>query len=191
MSVDHIGIQGAKGSFSEVAAQHFAERQKLNHFEIDYLISSENVLAAVETEKTRYGIFAMENAQGGVVIESVKALAQHRCHILDMFHVSISQNLFILPGTKASEITSIHSHQQALRQCREYLADHFWSCPLVEEDDTAEAARRLKSGELPKTAAVIANIHCAELYDLEVFKTDIHDLKNNLTLFLGVEKFAE
>ena len=37
--------------------------------------SSEAVLKDVESGVTTYGVFAMENAQGGVVIESVEALA--------------------------------------------------------------------------------------------------------------------
>ena len=133
------------------------------------------------------GLFAIENARGGVVIESVEALANHRCQIIEMFHVAISQNLLALPDMALGKITAIHSHQQALRQCREYLADHFWSCPLVEEDDTAEAARRLSVGELPTTAAVIGNQACAKLYGLEILARDIHDLKNNLTLFVAVK----
>lgn len=183
-----IGIQGAKGSFSEQAGITFAERAKISEFELDYLIDSENVLTAVDEGSTNVGIFALENAQGGVVIESIKALATYRCKILDMFHVMVEQNLMVLPGTKLSDICEIHSHQQALRQCREYLADNFWSCPLIEENDTAESARRLKNGDLTKKAAVIGNKNCAELYGLEIIAPNIHDLKNNITLFLAVEK---
>ena len=183
-----IGVQGAPGSFTEQATHTFVERQKLTGIEIDYCISSEGVLSAVDNETVDYGVFAMENAQGGVVIESVKALAKYRCDILDMFYVMINQNLLTLPGVKASDITEIHSHQQALRQCRNFLADHFWSCPLVEEDDTAQAAMRLQTGELPATTAVIANRACAEMYGLEIFQENIHDLKNNLTLFIGISK---
>ena len=184
-----IGIQGASGSFSEIAAQHFARAQKIDDYLIDYLISSEKVLHAVESKTTDFGIFAIENAQGGVVIESIKALAKYRCTIVDMFHIPISQNLLVLPGIELKAITEVHSHRQALRQCRDFLSTHFWGCPLIEEDDTAESARRLEAGELPKTAAVIANKACADLYHLQLLKPDIHDLKNNLTLFLGVKFF--
>jgi prephenate dehydratase len=89
------------------------------------------------------------------------------------------------------DVTEIHSHQQALRQCKDYLAEHFWTRPLIEADDTAEAARRLSQGKLPKTAAVIGSKYCAELYKLKILDEDIHDLKNNLTLFLGVKKIEE
>ena len=190
LDIMKIGIQGNKGSFSEIAAQVFMERQQIKNGEIDYLISSEPVLQAVETGQVTYGIIAIENAQGGVVIESVKALAEHRCEIIDMFHILVKQNLLALPGTRIDQIKSIHSHQQALRQCRNFLADHFWGLPLIEENDTAEAARRLKEHLLPNTAGVIANKACADLYGLTILAEDIHDLKNNLTLFLGVKQFG-
>tara|TARA_B100000029_G_scaffold516539_1_gene630673 strand:+ start:4386 stop:4946 length:561 start_codon:yes stop_codon:yes gene_type:complete len=183
-----IGIQGGKGSFSEEAANIFCKNHNLK-LEIIYLISSEAVLSAVESESTDYGIFAMENAQGGVVIESVEALAKYRCKIIEMFHISVDQNLLGIPGTNIGDITEIHSHQQALRQCKDYLSQHFWAKPLIEEDDTAEAARRLSEGKLVETAAVIANKNCAQLYGLEIIEENIHDLKNNLTLFLGIKKF--
>ena len=186
-----IGIQGDIGSFSEQAAHAFAKRQKLSDYEIDYLINSDNVLEAVSKKNVAFGIFAIENAQGGVVIESIKAMAAHRCHITDMFQIMVEQNLLTLPGITAGEITSIHSHQQALRQCREYLSEHFWSCPLIEEEDTAKAAKELKEGQLPQTAAVIANKACAELYGLEIFQENIHDLKNNLTMFLAITQYQD
>lgn len=185
-----IGIQGNKGSFSEVAAIEFIQRKVIQDFEIVYLISSEPVLQAVEEGDVDYGIIAIENKQGGVVIESVNALAHHRCDIVEMFPIMVKQNLLALPNVRLDQIKSIHSHQQALRQCRNYLADHFWSCPLIEENDTADAARRLSTGELSNTSAVIANKACAELYNLTILAEDIHDLKNNLTLFLGVNKLA-
>ena len=153
-----------------------------------YLISSKAVLKDVESGKVNYGILAMENAQGGVVIESVEAMAEYRCRILEMFHIPVSQNLLAKEDIHIGDITEIHSHQQALRQCKDYLAEHFWTRPLIEADDTAEAARRLSEGKLPATAGVVGSDYCAELYDLNIVQEGIHDLKNNITLFLGVEK---
>ena len=186
-----IGIQGGKGSFSEEAASEFAKNHGITDTEVIYQISSKSVLGGVENGVTDYGIIAMENAQGGVVIESVEALAKHRCKIVEMFHITVNQNLLGLAGTYVGDVTEIHSHQQALRQCKNYLSEHFWTRPLIEEDDTAEAARRLSEGKLPPTAGVIANKTCADLYDLEVLQESIHDLKHNLTLFLAVKHFGE
>ena len=142
----------------------------------------------IDTGKTDFGIIAMENAQGGVVIESVEALAKYKCAIVEMFHISVDQNLLGIKGANVGDITEIHSHQQALRQCKDFLSEYFWTRPLIEEDDTAESARRLSQGKLPSTSAVIANKACAELYGLEILRESIHDLKHNLTLFLGLTK---
>ena len=103
-----------------------------------------------------------------------------------MFHIPIEQNLLALENVNIGDITEIHSHRQALRQCKDYLSENFWTRPLIEADDTAESARRLSENKLPKTAAVIANKACAKLYNLKIIKESIHDLKHNLTLFLGV-----
>ena len=86
-----IGIQGAIGSFSEEASKKFIENHGIKNPEIKYLISSKDVLSNVENRKVDYGIFAMENAQGGVVIESVEALALHKCKIIEMFHIQTSK----------------------------------------------------------------------------------------------------
>ena len=102
-------------------------------------------------------------------IESVKA-AKYRCEILEMFHIPVDQNLLGVPGLNLGDITEIHSHQQALRQCKDYLSNHFWTRPLIEQDDTAEAAKRLSEGILPKAVAVIANKACADLYGLEILQ---------------------
>jgi len=183
-----IGIQGGKGSFCDEVATLFAKNHGIDNIKVEYLISSDAVLEAIEKDQVDFGIFAMENAQGGVVIESVEALANHRCEIVEMFYIPISQTLLARRGVFVGDISEIHSHQQALRQCRDYLAEHFWTRPLIEEDDTAEAARRLKEGKLPKTAGVIAPKACADLYGLVIVQENIHDLKNNLTLFVGVKK---
>ena len=183
-----IGIQGGKGSFSEQAAKQFAINHGIGEYNIVYQISSESVLGGLESDQTDYGVIAMENAQGGVVIESVEALANYRCSIIEMFLITVDQNLLGLSGMNVGDITEIHSHQQALRQCKDFLSEFFWTRPLIEEDDTAESARRLSEGKLPKTAGVIANKACAKLYGLEILQESIHDLKHNLTLFLGVKK---
>ncbi len=184
-----IGIQGAQGSFSEEAAEEFCRRQGVDDYEPVYLITSARVLQAIEEGDVEYGIMAMENAQGGVVIESVEALAQYRCLIVEMFHTQVEQCLLGRSGLTLGSVTEVHSHPQALGQCRDYLADHFWTRPLIEEDDTALAAERLSTGELPPTVAVIGSRKCGELYNLEIMAEGIQDLKNNLTLFLGVSKW--
>jgi len=183
-----IGIQGIEGSFSEEAAKSYCQKFGITDFELEYLISSMNVLDGLTEKIIDTGIFAMENAQGGVVIESVEALAKNQCKIIDMFYVEISQNLLAKDNIALGDIEEIHSHEQALKQCKDYLAEKFWSKKLVEEDDTAKAAQDLAEGKLPDHVGVIASRNSAERYGLNILENDIHDLKKNLTLFLAVER---
>ena len=183
-----VGIQGLEGSFSEQAAKFYCNKFDIQDFELAYLISSMNVLNGLNNNEVDVGIFAMENAQGGVVIESVEALAENNCRILDMFYVEISQNLMAKDNVSLGEIEEIHSHEQALKQCKDYLAEKFWSKKLVETDDTAKSAQDLASGKLADNVAVIASKQSAEKYGLNIVDHDIHDLKKNLTLFLAVER---
>ena len=183
-----VGIQGLEGSFSEQAAKFYCNKFDIQDFELAYLISSMNVLNGLNNNEVDVGIFAMDNAQGGVVIESVEALAENNCRILDMFYVEISENLMAKDNVSLGEIEEIHSHEQALKQCKDYLAEKFWSKKLVETDDTAKSAQDLASGKLADNVAVIASKQSAEKYGLNIIDHDIHDLKKNLTLFLAVER---
>jgi len=183
-----IGIQGIEVSFSEEAAKSYCQKFGITDFELEYLVSSMNVLDGLTKKTIDTGIFAMENAQGGVVIESVEALAKNQCKIIDMFYVEISQNLLAKDNIALGDIEEIHSHEQALKQCKDYLAEKFWSKKLVEEDDTAKAAQDLAEGKLPDHVGVIASRNSAEKYGLNILENDIHDLKKNLTLFLAVER---
>ena len=183
-----IGIQGIEGSFSEEAAKSYCQKFGITDFKLEYLVSSMNVLDSLTKKTIDIGIFAMENAQGGVVIESVEALAKNQCKIIDMFYVEISQNLLAKDNIALGDIEEIHSHEQALKQCKDYLAEKFWSKKLVEQEDTAKAAQDLAEGKLPNHVGVIASRNSAQKYGLNILENDIHDLKKNLTLFLAVER---
>ncbi|RPF73945.1 MAG: prephenate dehydratase [Rickettsiales bacterium TMED289] len=183
-----VGIQGIEGSFSEQAANSYCKKFGIKDYKLEYLVGSMNVLNSLTEGSIDTGIFAMENAQGGVVIESIEALAKNQCEIIDMFYIEISQNLLAMEGVAIGDIEEIHSHQQALKQCKDYLAEKFWSKELVEAEDTAKAAQDLSEGKLSKNIAVIASQFSAEKYGLNILENDIHDLKRNLTLFLAVKR---
>ena len=185
-----IGIQGIEGSFSEEAAKSYCKKFNIENFSIEYLVSSMNVLEHLSKKSIDTGVFAMENAQGGVVIESVEALARNNCEIIDMFYIEISQNLLAKPGISLGDIEEIHSHEQALKQCKDYLAEKFWSKKLVEQADTAKAAQDLSENKLDNNVAVIASKFSAKKYGLQILENDIHDLKRNLTLFLAVKRIS-
>jgi len=183
-----IGVMGARGSFSEKAGEEYIKEQGLGEAEVIPLISAEAVLTAVEDESVDVGIFPIENSNGGVVIEAVHAMAKHRFEIERMFEIDVHHMLLVKPGQTTSQITTVCSHDQALKQCRMYLKRLWADAEIVPYADTAKAAEDLASGKLPHNTAVIAPRRCAELYGLEILEESIQDLKFNYTTFVAATK---
>jgi prephenate dehydratase len=184
MSVMKIGIMGAIGSFSEQAGEQYRDMHQLPDADLVPLVNAESVLAAVEGGMVDKGIFPIENSNGGIVIEAVHAMAAHRFQIEQMFELDVHHMLLVKAGVTASHITTISSHDQALKQCRMYLK-RVWSDADIEPYvDTAKAAEDLAAGTLPDTTAVIAPRRCAQLYGLSILEESIQDLKFNYTTFV-------
>lgn len=179
-----IGIMGAKGSFSEKAGEDYIAQQFIEGAEIIPLISAEVVLTELEKGSIDRGLFPIENSNAGIVIEAVHAMAKHRFIVERMFEIDVHHMLLVKPGTVASQVETIASHDQAIKQCRMYI-QRVWADTTVQQYvDTAKAAEDLASGILPSTTAVIAPRRCAELYGLEILEESIQDLKFNYTRFV-------
>ena len=182
-----IGVSGAAGSFSEEAALHYCHDEEIKDFNIKYLISVERVLKNIEQGKIDLGIFPIENSNGGIVYESVYAMAKYLFNIKKLFEIDIHHNLLTKPGIKGKDIKRIASHDQALKQCKMYLRRKWPHAEIIEWADTAKAARDLKENKLPKDCAVIAPKKSAEIYGLDILEEAIQDLKFNFTTFLAIK----
>ncbi|MBU1754790.1 chorismate mutase, partial [Patescibacteria group bacterium] len=167
-----IGISGARGAFSEEAARTYADKEGLE-IELEYLVSVEAVLSALEEGRVETGIFPIENSNGGIVIEAVHAMAAHRFKVQKMFEIDVHQNLLVKKGINAEQISMITSHDQALKQCRMYLKRKWPGVDIEEYVDTAKAAADLAAGVLSDNTAVIASRIAAEIYGLEILDESI------------------
>lgn len=180
-----IGAMGDEGSFSHEAALQFIHDRQLVNADVLCLTSAENVLEALELGKIQIGLLPIQNAVGGVVQETLSHLTGTRCKISGHFPFLVKQCLLSKPGFEGRPV-SIHSHLQALRQCKSFLADYYPDVPLVEERDTAAAAFMLSSGAIPENAFVIAPETCVKLHNLKLVRAGIQDLDYNITDFISV-----
>ncbi len=186
--LEKLGYQGIPGSFSEEAARKYIADESLGEIETTPCLSSRGVMEKLDTFEIDRGIIAMENARGGVVHESIHALAKARCQVRSMFHIQVNQCLITKRGISLDQITEVRSHPQALKQCSRFLRENFNDIPQIKAEDTAKAAELLHAGEYSDTTAVIAPARAAEIYNLELAKFGIQDLEDNKTLFLVVER---
>jgi prephenate dehydratase len=183
-----IGVMGAKGSFSEEAGRAYAHKAGLKKYSLEYLVTAEKVLAALEAGGIDLGIFPIENSNGGVVLEAVHAMAKHRFHIKKMFEIDVHHCLLVKKGTTADKVRTITSHDQAIKQCRMYLKRRWPKVKIKEYEDTAKAAEDLAAGILPASTAVIAARAAANVYKLDVLEESVQDLKFNYTSFIAAER---
>jgi len=183
-----IGYQGLPGSFSEEATRKYIQEEQLGEIETLACISSQGVLDKLANYTIDRGIIAMENARGGVVHESIHALASARCRVRKMFHIQVDQCLISRLGLALDQITEVRSHPQALKQCSRFLEQEFSQVPQFKATDTAAAARHLSQDDYTDTTAVIAPARAAEIYGLQVLRQGVQDLQDNQTLFLVIER---
>lgn len=194
-----FGIQGGKGSFNEEAVVYYLNRAKkdasprrsLKH-KIKYLYTAENVLRALNAGEIDFGQMAIQNSVGGVVDETISAMAKYKFKITQQFEIKISHALMMRPDAKFSDITTIMSHPQALAQCKQTLAKKYGKLKQTSGDkeliDQAQVARRLAEKRLPKNISVLGSRMLAKIYDLKIIEENLQDAKENYTSFMMVER---
>ncbi|UOR05057.1 prephenate dehydratase [Hymenobacter aerilatus] len=179
-----IAIQGFEGSFHQVAARR--------HFGVDHAIAPcatfGQVVRHVAGGTTDFGLMAIENSLAGSILPNYSLLQRHEVHVIGEVYLHIRQHLMALPGQHLHDLHEVHSHPMALLQCADYLGSHgHWR--LVETEDTALSAQRIREHRRPGVAAV-AGALAAELFDLEIVAADIHADPANYTRFLVLERGA-
>lgn len=183
-----IGIQGGKGSFNEEACHAKCKENGITNYHITYLYISERVLKAVHERKVDIGQCATQNSVGGVVRETIYALAKYESNLSEEFEFLVNHCLHVRPGTKLSDIKTIMSHPQVFKQCQSTLAKKYPHITLKSGTgnfiDSARAAKELGAGKLPTSVAVMAPKVCAQLYNLETVDEGLQDRKDNYTSFV-------
>jgi len=185
-----VGIQGEVGSFNEVAVLSYLERTNTQDYHIEYLSTTERVLAAVVAGKVYRGQFAVHNSLGSVVNESAEALAHYdegTFTTVAEYDLLIAHAFMTHPDAEYADIKTIMTHPQVLAQCRSTLAQKYpHLIQVVGESlliDPATVARELGHGRLSPSIAVLGNRRLAELNNLVVLEDNLQDNAENYTTF--------
>jgi prephenate dehydrogenase len=187
-----IGIQGGRGSFNEEAVSYYLERNNIKKYKIEYLHTSENVLRALHEGNIDKGQFAIHNSLGGVVLETINAMALYKFNILEQYAIKIAHSLMIRKDATLQDITQIMTHPMVLAQCKTSLAQKYQSLTLTsgtgELIDHALVAKKLSEKKLPKHIATMGSKILAKIYDLHIVEDNLQDLNENYTSFLLVKR---
>tara|TARA_R110000765_G_scaffold366236_2_gene456387 strand:- start:115 stop:942 length:828 start_codon:yes stop_codon:yes gene_type:complete len=172
-----VAIQGIKGSFHHRVAQEF--------FTQDIVVTEcrtfQDVVNSLLDGESTDAVMAIENSIAGSIIPNYALIDEYKLNIEGEYYLPINQNLMALPGQKMSDIKEVWSHPMALLQCRDFFKGQ-GAIKMVEEDDTAGAAKRVFE-EQAKGVGAIASSTAAEIYGLELIAENIQTIKDNSTRF--------
>ncbi|HET7411185.1 MAG TPA: prephenate dehydratase [Pararhizobium sp.] len=175
-----IAFQGDIGANSDMACRDmFPEMVPLP------CPTFEDALNAVQSGAADLGMIPIENTIAGRVADIHHLLPDSGLHIVGEYFMPIHFQLMVLPGTKADDIRTVHSHIHALGQCRLIVRERGWKAVVA--GDTAGAARLVaETGD--KTMAALAPRLAAELYGLEIIEENVEDTETNVTRFVVLQR---
>jgi len=187
-----VGIQGGRGSFNEEAARVYMRRTPEVPYELVYLHTTENVLRALHEGAVDRGQFAIHNSTGGMVGESVTAMARYRFAIVEEFAVKIAHALMVASTADFATVDTVMTHPQVLAQCRETLRRKYPRLRQTSGEgdliDHAKVAELLGEGRLSPNIATMGSSVLADIHGLRVIEDDLQDLGENFTSFLWVQR---
>ncbi len=172
-----VAYLGPEGTYTEQAARkNFGS--SLGYSAVP---SIADVFAAVERGEADYGVIPIENSTGGAVIHSLDMLAETELKIVAQVYLPVEHCL--LSRSALAEITEVHSKDQALIQCRDWLLRNLPNAKQVECDSTTAAVK--KAAAQPGVAAIAGAI-AGERYDVPLLAEGIQDRTDNETRFLVI-----
>src|ERR1700744_3417621 len=173
-----VAIQGIKASFHEEAAFRFFG-EDIQTIECN---SFKQTFDALQDGKADYVVMAIENSIAGSILPNYSLLLNYNFPVVGEIYLPIQLHLMALPGVKFEDIKYVTSHPIAIRQCIDFF-DKYPHLKIVESNDTAACAKRIRDEQLTDTVA-IANTLAAKLYGLDVLERRIESNKKNFTRFL-------
>jgi prephenate dehydratase len=173
-----VAIQGIKASFHEEAAlKYFGEN--IDTIECN---SFKQTFEALKNKEADYVVMAIENSIAGSLLPNYTLMMNYNFPVIGEVYLPIQLHLLAYPGVKFEDVKHVTSHPIALRQCIDFI-DEYPHLNVVESNDTAACAKRIRDEQLLDTVA-IANTLAAKLYNLDILERRIESNKKNYTRFL-------
>ena len=167
---------GPKGTFSYLAAQHYAKQQE----EPYHFIPKANLYEVVHAVSQHDGARALvpiENSIEGTINIVADALTEQSLVAIDEVHLDIEFALYAHPNTTLANITHVYSIAPAISQTHHFLQQHNLSYTYV--DSTMQGLAHIDAN-----SAAIAPMGIETDNTLHVLAQNIEDYPHNTTRFL-------
>ncbi len=176
-----VAYLGPEGTYTQQAAlKNFGS--SINYAQMRTV---PDVFTAVKRGDADYGVVPIENSTQGTVISTLDMLVESDLRVTAQIYLEINNAL--ISKSPLSEIKAVYSKDNALGQCRNWLARMLPNAELVEYDSTAAAV--VLARDNPGIAAIASTL-AAELYNVPVLAQNIADKTDNVTRFLVIGKHS-
>ena len=176
-----IAYLGPEATFTHMAAQkNFGDSLSYQPYH-----SIGDIFTAVEKGEADYGVVPIENSTEGAVFHSYDKLAETELKIVAQVYLEVSH--CVLSHSPLDKIKTVISKDQAIGQCRNWIAQHLPKAELREADSTAAAVQYAAKH---KGAAAIASKLASEIYEIPLLAEDVQDTTDNKTRFLVIGQMS-
>lgn len=176
-----IAFLGPKGSYSHLAARHYAARHFDNFIESGCL-KFQDIFNQVEIGQADYAVLPVENTSSGSINDVYDLLQQTSLSIVGEMTLPIDHCVLVNGSTDLQQIETVYSHPQPFQQCSQFINRYpHWKIEYTES--TAAAMEKVAAMNSPKVAAIGSEAG-GELYGLQVLERNLANQKQNITRFI-------
>ena len=179
-----VAVQGIAGAYGHAAAQRLFPGGN-----IGFHASFAEVFEAVEKGDADYGVIPVENSTAGEVTANMELLEKHSVYINRTVTVPCTHVLAAKHGVKEQDIRILFGHEQAIRQCDEYISSRP-GLTVIPYANNAMAARMVAENRSSELGCICSR-ECAEMHGLDIVNPAIAADPNNATRFICISKDIE
>ncbi len=147
--------------------------------------SFEDAFQAVRSGKAELAMIPIENSVAGRVADVHALMPQSGLYIAAEHFQRVNHHLLVPPGATLKTIRTVHSHVQALDQCRRIVRE-LGLRRVIAADTAGAAAEVANSGDVSQAA--IASSLAGEIHGLKSLRKNIEDAEHNTTRFIVLSR---
>lgn len=174
----NIACLGPEGTYTEEARDVLLMGNGHHNIQKNFLDKNVEVVEKVDEQEFDAGVIPAENLLEGEVVDVWKMLLRTKNTRILGEVIILIQHMLI--GKPDEEILTILSHEQALGQSREFIAQHYPQAKLLQTTSTAKAVEEIIN---LKNAAAIASLRVAQRHNMPILTQNIGDNPYNATRF--------